>query len=64
MKKIKNESQLVVAVKEYVAQGLSLGDITLAVNARGVACYAVGIELLIQKHKLEVSYNLFQGKKA
>ena len=52
MKKIKNESQLVVAIKEYLAQGLSVGEITLAVNTRGVACYAVGIELMIKKHKL------------
>jgi hypothetical protein len=50
--RIKNEKELVRAVKEYLAQGKSVGDITDAVNQRGVCCYAVGIELLIKKYNL------------
>lgn len=52
MKKINNKEELVQAVKEYLAQGRSVGEITDAVNRRGVSCYAVGIELLIKKYSL------------
>lgn len=50
--RIRNEAALVQAIKEYLAQGRSVSEITIAVNQRGVACYAVGIELLIQKYRL------------
>lgn len=53
--RIRNEKELVAAIAEYLAQGLSLAAITEAVNARGVCAYAVGIQLLMQKHNLKLA---------
>ena len=51
--KITNEKDLVQAIREYLAQGMNPAEICLAVDKRGVICYAVGIELLIKKYNLK-----------
>jgi hypothetical protein len=46
--KIKNLKEFETAVLEYFAQGLSIKEITLLINKRGVIAYPVAIERVIK----------------
>lgn len=52
MTRIRNEKQLLAALKTYLDEGRNLTEITEFLNLRGVACFACGVELLMAKHNL------------
>lgn len=49
--RIRNYRQLEQVISKYLEKGMTPAQICLEVNKRGIICYTVGIELIIQKMK-------------